>query len=307
MKPPYHILLADDDECIRKLFVDVLIQAGYRVDTANDGVDAWAALNHFSYDLLITDHEMPWLKGLDLIKKLRSANMVLPVILATAMMPEDELKECPDLRIEALLSKPFTLGELLDAVNKLLPQAESGNLPGKSNVPAILQAINEIDPLPRGNREPPPVAKASEATVAGKSARAPIRNRMNSPHCILVVNDESDVRQLTMDVLANSGYEVEGAKDGAAGWEALQAKAYDLVITDNKMPRMTGIEMIENLRDARMTIPVIMATGCLPVFDFVRKPWLKPDGALQQPYSNDDLVATVKKVLGSSAGKTNAK
>jgi DNA-binding response OmpR family regulator len=112
-----------------------------------------------------------------------------------------------------------------------------------------------------------------------------------------VVDDDNDTRQLSIDVLAGSGYDVEAAKDGADGWKALQANTYDLIITDNKMPRMTGIEMLEKLRFARMSVPVIMATGCLPTHEFVRKPWLKPEGTLERPFSNDVLLATVKKVL----------
>jgi CheY-like chemotaxis protein len=122
-------------------------------------------------------------------------------------------------------------------------------------------------------------------------------NQTNQPRRILVVDDNSDTRQLSADVLAGSGYDVEAVKDGAAGWEALQADHYDLVITDNKMPRMTGLEMIEKLRSARSPVPVVMATTYLPVFEFARKPWLKPEAALQRPFSTDELLATVKKIL----------
>jgi two-component system, OmpR family, response regulator len=129
------------------------------------------------------------------------------------------------------------------------------------------------------------------------SPNATNREQTNPPHRILVVDDDNDVRQLSVDVLTDSGYEVDVAKDGAAGWEALQFKNYDLIITDNQMPRMTGIEMIEKLRDARMPLPVIMATSQLPTYVFAIKPWLKPDASLQRPFSNDDLLATVNKVL----------
>ncbi|MGA2246647.1 MAG: response regulator [Verrucomicrobiota bacterium] len=80
---------------------------------------------------------------------------------------------------------------------------------------------------------------------------------MNPPHRILVVDDDGDARQLTVDVLTGSGYEVVGVKNGAAGWSALQACHYDLIITDNRMPKMQGIEMIAKLRAASMTLPVI--------------------------------------------------
>ena len=125
----------------------------------------------------------------------------------------------------------------------------------------------------------------------------PLKCQPEAPRRILVVDDDSGVRQLTVNVLANSGYDVKAAKDGAAGWEALQAGSYDLIVTDNKMPRVTGIEMIERLRSARMTIPVIMATGCFPTNELARKPWLTPDAMLQRPHSNDDLLAAVKEIL----------
>jgi len=141
-----------------------------------------------------------------------------------------------------------------------------------------------------------------ETISVDKSDVALTQDQTNSPHRILVVDDDSDVRQLSVDVLAGSGFDVEGVKDGAAGWDALQAGSYDLVITDNKMPRMTGIEMIEKLRAARMALPVIMATRHLPMHEFARNPWLKPDAILERPFTNDDLLETVKKVLSASDG-----
>jgi CheY-like chemotaxis protein len=129
----------------------------------------------------------------------------------------------------------------------------------------------------------------------------------SAPQRILVVDDDNDTRQLSVDVLAGHGYDVEAATDGAAGWEALQNYDYDLVITDNKMPRMTGIEMLEKLRAARMSLPVIMATGFLPKYEFERRPWLKPDIALQRPFTNDALLAAVKKILGADDGNNSSK
>jgi DNA-binding response OmpR family regulator len=125
----------------------------------------------------------------------------------------------------------------------------------------------------------------------------PLPRSANSSHPILVVDDDDDVRQLTLDVLTDSGYDVEGVKDGAAGWKALQTNNFDLVITDNKMPKMSGLEMIAKLRSARMSILVIMATGSLPMHEFASKPWLYPDATLQRPFSNQALLASVKKVI----------
>jgi CheY-like chemotaxis protein len=116
---------------------------------------------------------------------------------------------------------------------------------------------------------------------------------------ILVVDDDSDIRQFTLDILTDSGYDADGANDGADGWDALQASNYDLVITDNKMPRMTGMEMIEKLRAAYMTLPVILATRYLPRYELTRKPWLEPDAILERPFSDADLLGAVKNFLGA--------
>jgi FixJ family two-component response regulator len=75
-------------------------------------------------------------------------------------------------------------------------------------------------------------------------------------------------------------------------------------ITDNHMPRMTGLEMIEKLNFARMSIPVIMATGNVPTDEFSRKPWLKPEVALQKPFTNRDLLDAIINVLGGG-GENN--
>ena len=132
----------------------------------------------------------------------------------------------------------------------------------------------------------------------GKPAGVSVHGPTPSPHRILVVDSDNDIRQLSVDVLAGSSYDVEAVSDAAAGWEALQANHYDLIITDNWMPGMTGIEMIEKLRSARLALPVIMATRFLPAHEIARKPWLKSIATVEWPSANDDLLEAVKKVLG---------
>lgn len=89
----------------------------------------------------------------------------------------------------------------------------------------------------------------------------------------------------TSEVLIRHGYHVDAAEDGAVAWDALQANRYDLMITDNAMPHLTGIELLKKLRAARMTLPVIMATGSLPEAEFVVQPWLQPSAMVIKPYT----------------------
>ena len=117
---------------------------------------------------------------------------------------------------------------------------------------------------------------------------------------ILVVDDDISIRRLSTEMLIRSGYQVDAAADGAAGWKALQGNSYDLVITDNFMPKMTGVEMVKKLHAAGMKLPVIMATAMLPQEEFVSHPWLQAVTTLLKPFRATDLLSAVKKILAAN-------
>ena len=146
--------------------------------------------------------------------------------------------------------------------------------------------------------------KDNQNRPAEESAGAAVQTQTSPPHRILVVDDETDIRHFNTAVLLRSGYEVEAVADGAAAWEALNADSYDLLITDNSMPRVTGIELLKMLRAARMELPVIMATGALPTEEFARYPWLQPAALLLKPYTTAMLLSAVEKVLRDAYSTT---
>lgn len=121
------------------------------------------------------------------------------------------------------------------------------------------------------------------------------------PPRILVVDDDEAIRHINTEMLSHSGYHADGVEDGAAAWKALNAESYDLVITDNHMPNVSGLELLRKLKlnSGRMALPVIMATGILPEGEFARYPWLRPSAVLLKPYSLSDLLGLVKMVLRS--------
>jgi DNA-binding NtrC family response regulator len=98
-------------------------------------------------------------------------------------------------------------------------------------------------------------------------------------------------------VLVYAGYAVDMAEDGAAAWETLQANRYELVITDNNIPKLTGIELLKKLRSARMRLPVIMATGKMPTQELSQNPEFEPVVMLSKPYATDQLLDAVKDAL----------
>lgn len=114
---------------------------------------------------------------------------------------------------------------------------------------------------------------------------------------ILVVDDDPTIRQLNTEVLTASGYHVDTADDGTTAWEAVQQNAYDLLLTDHDMPRLTGVGLLQKLYAARLALPVIMVTGTYPQEEFERHPWLQIEASLLKPYTIDELLHTVKNVL----------
>lgn len=117
---------------------------------------------------------------------------------------------------------------------------------------------------------------------------------------ILVVDDEPLIRQLNSETLANAGFVVDVAEDGVAAWDALQLNNYDLLVTDNQMPRLSGVDLVINIRAAGMILPVMMATGTQPEEEFTQHLWLHPFAVLLKPYSLAELVETVKTILSSN-------
>ena len=135
---------------------------------------------------------------------------------------------------------------------------------------------------------------------ADEPASAPSRHEPNPRQRILVVEDDAAIRRVNTEVLTYSGYHVDAAEDGVAAWETLQLNNYDLIVTDNDMPRMTGIELIQKLQANGRALPVIMATGARPDEQFTRYNLLQPPVTLLKPYSFDELLEVVKAVLFAS-------
>jgi CheY-like chemotaxis protein len=116
---------------------------------------------------------------------------------------------------------------------------------------------------------------------------------------ILVVDDEPDIRRLNSELLIEAGYEVDTAADGVMASELLERNPYDLIITDNQMPRMSGVELLEELYSARKFVPAIMATGTMPATELRCQQWFQIATTLIKPYTLPELLGAVRNSLRS--------
>jgi len=120
------VMLCDDEIHIVRAAEFKLKKAGYDVDIAADGEEAWAAIQVHKPDLLITDCQMPRLDGFGLVRRLREHpdTADLPVFMLTAKgfeLSHEELAE--KWRVMAVIAKPFSPRELLQKVNAVLGEA----------------------------------------------------------------------------------------------------------------------------------------------------------------------------------------
>ncbi len=79
------------------------------------------------------------------------------------------------------------------------------------------------------------------------------------------------------------------------------------MITDNSMPKVTGVELIDKVITANIRLRVIMATGALPQHEFKRYPWLSDIAVLEKPISNSAMLSIVEKVLNEGKDIPNEK
>jgi two-component system chemotaxis response regulator CheY len=117
---------------------------------------------------------------------------------------------------------------------------------------------------------------------------------------ILAVDDSASIRQMVGFTLKSSGYEVVEAVDGMDGLEKAKGKTFNLILTDQNMPRMDGLTLIKNLRALPQykTVPILMLTT---ESSDAMKQQGKAAGAtgwLVKPFDPQKLVEVVKKVIG---------
>lgn len=100
---------------------------------------------------------------------------------------------------------------------------------------------------------------------------------------ILIIDDEKSIRNVLRDILQHEGYQVEEAPDGEQGIKLFQSKTFDLVLCDIKMPKMDGMEVLQQIMAVNPEIPVIMISGHGSIenaveavkkgaYDFISKP-----------------------------------
>ena len=137
---------------------------------------------------------------------------------------------------------------------------------------------------PRGER---PAAASTERTQA-----------RDGHSRVLVVDDESSIRELLQKTLALAEYDVDTAPDGRAALERLRLGNYDLLIADLKMPGMDGLTLIREARRLIADLPVIIITGFSTESSAIEAVNLGVAGYLTKPFRVPQVLAAAARALG---------
>jgi len=124
---------------------------------------------------------------------------------------------------------------------------------------------------------------------------------------VLVVDDEIHIVHVVAIKLRNNGYEVIPAENGAKAFELAREEKPDIIVTDFQMPVMTGLQLVEKLRQCEQTrdIPVIMLTARGFAVEDKEKEELQISELLSKPFSPKELLRSIDDILYQRAVMRN--
>jgi two-component system, chemotaxis family, CheB/CheR fusion protein len=260
---PGTILLVEDDPELGKILKLLLDGEGHCTATAADGADALelVAQEGFVPDLVIADYNLPSrTSGPEVIAQLRMAvGRDFPAIILTGDISTETLREIAAYG-HLHLHKPVRAAELTQHVRVLLAQ------PRQPLGPTADVAGNEA------------VADESAATV-------------------FVVDDDRAIRAAMRDFLAGHGWNIEIFTDGEAFLAAYRPRPKACLIIDERIPGLSGIELLQRLRAEGHGLPAIMVTGHGDVRIAVQAMKAGAVDFLEKPVDRDELLASITRVL----------
>jgi len=119
---------------------------------------------------------------------------------------------------------------------------------------------------------------------------------------VMVVDDDEDVRILTRQVLVHGGYQVDCFNNGSIAWQAIKEAplSWDLLVTDQTMPEMTGVDLIRKVLRLRPDMPVILCTGFNTTINSDKAQSLGVRVYLQKPISVQEMLSAAYEAIHGS-------
>jgi len=118
------ILIVEDDEAMRALLKDLLDGEGFHTESVSNGFDALQKIIEASFDLIITDIQMPRLTGLDILPRIKKLQPQTPVIVITAFGSDELYRRSLEKGATGYLEKPIHIHQLRTLIHKMISSKE---------------------------------------------------------------------------------------------------------------------------------------------------------------------------------------
>jgi CheY-like chemotaxis protein len=267
------VLIADDDPSVLKFLADHCAQLGFRVQTASNGLNAFAIAHRFAPDVLIIDVNMPEVNGMSLCEKLlEPGKKPIDLVVISGNPTAETVERCEGYGASCVPKGP----ELWDTIQSELVEM----FPGVTPKPA-----------------------AVELAVGG--ARVSQRPR------VLICDDDADVGNFLCSRLNKCGVDALFAPDGVAGYRIARSERPAVVISDYYMPTGDALYLLWKLRSAPITdsIPVFVMSGRnldeASKVNLQREICGRPGAArlFRKPLDFDEMLIALKKYCALDLGK----
>ncbi len=273
------VLIVDDSITVREMLSISFTKAGYIVEQARDGEEAWTKLRSgLACDLVFSDIEMPRMNGLELLEQIEKDDKLshIPVAILSSRGAEKHQKIAAQLGATAYLIKPYVEKDLIDSAKRMI----NGE---------ILLAGSSKKPRPK-----------KEEVIHGADNLQTSNDQKKKSNLVLIIDDSVVVREMLSMTFKKAGYKVEQARDGQDAWDKLAlGSPYSILLCDIEMPRMNGLELLAKMQqDERLSkIPVAMITSRGAERHRKIAADLGAKAYFTKPYVEQELLLAVKQLI----------
>jgi two-component system CheB/CheR fusion protein len=256
------ILVVEADPSVREMLNLLFTSEGYRTAAVADGKQAVAlARGTIKPNIVVADHSLPnGMTGLQVITRVREAlGSELPAVILTGDISTGAMREITQ-RGCVQRYKPVRAEELIHLIQSLLAESRQ----------------------PTMRAEPSPKAEP--------------QGDMPRP-TIFVVDDENPIREAMRELLQEEGWAVEVYSSGEVFLEAYRPGRGGCLVVDARMPRMSGLELLQRLKVQDGSLPAIMITAHADIRLAVRAMKAGAMAFLEKPLQYDELIVNIERAL----------
>lgn len=263
-----HVLILDDNKTNRIILNKMIQNFGFSADvfeTPDKALKAFFSEKQETYDLIISDYQMPDMSGFEVIKTIREKSLV-PALILTSVGLWSDRKTFLKLKNIEYLTKPVKQTILFNAIMKVMGVVESTGKMEKKQL--INTGLERLQSLPEQTR-------------------------------VLLVEDNIINQRVAAALISKTGLQLDIAGDGAEAIKALQDKRYNIVLMDVQMPIMDGLLATKKIREfpEMEHLPIIAMTANAMKGDREKCIEAGMNDYMSKPIKMESLIAILEKWL----------